>query len=97
MTREAVAQAFETLLADGDEACLRWLRERGAGAVPVELIEGALEADDAVALAHGLAELGRTAEALDVLDAVCATRGAIRALGPQRAYGWAQGPQTADS
>ena len=74
MTREGVALAFETLLAEGDEACLDWLRSRGSAVVPVELIEGPMDAGDAVALAHGLAELGRTAEAFEVMDAVCAAR-----------------------
>ena len=95
MTREAVALAFETLLADGDEACLAWLRARGV-AGPVELVEGSLDADDAVALAHGLAELGRTAEALEVLQAFRVNgRAAMGSQGPQRAPGWAQGPQFA--
>jgi hypothetical protein len=95
MTREAVAMAFETLLADGDEACLAWLAERGASG-PVELVEGSLDAPDAVALAHGLAELGRTAEALEVMNAVCATRLApLTGQGAQRSWGWAQGSQTA--
>jgi hypothetical protein len=85
--------AFETLMAEGDEACLAWLRARGSGAVPVELVEGALAADEAVALAHGLGELGRTEEALEVMGAVCAT--AVRQQGDQRARGWAQGVQVA--
>ncbi len=95
MTREAVAQAFDTMLAEGDEACLTWLRARGAATTPVELVEGPLAADEAVALAHGLAELGRRAEALDVMGAVCAARRPERGQGAQVARGWAQGVQAA--
>ena len=79
---------FDVMEADGDEACLALVRA-GAG-VPglVELIEGAFAADEAVALAHGLAELGRHQEARDVLAAVIAAVPrsgpvhTVRGLGP---------------
>ncbi len=94
---------FDVMEADGDEACLALVRA-GAG-VPgqVELIEGPLAPDEAVALAHGLAELGRAQEARDVLAAVIAAAlprsgpvQTVRGLGPQGSQvqgGWSLGSQ----
>lgn len=63
---------FDALEADGDEACLAILRA-GAGRVAVvELMEGSFAPDEAVALAHSLAELGRPDEAREVLAALIA-------------------------
>ena len=94
--------AFEVMEAEGDEACLALVRA-GAGRVcTVELIEGPLAPDEAVALAHGLAELGQWQEARDVLAALIAAADmgmsawGGRALGPQGAQyaaGWSLGDQ----
>lgn len=94
---------FDVMEADGDEACLALVRAGAGTPGVVQLIEGALAPDEAVALAHGLAELGRQQEARDVLAAVIAaavpsgsTLHTVRGLGPQGAQlqgGWSLGSQ----
>jgi hypothetical protein len=73
-----VDAAFEVLQAEGDEACLALVRAHGGARGMVELVEGPLPADEAVAFAHGLAELGREIEAREILAAVCTAPGAWR-------------------
>lgn len=85
MNWELWVQTFWDVLQSDEDACLGLIRSSGGTGGSVALIEGEVDAADALAYSRTLAELGRTAEAKEILSEVLrASFVAARPLGAQR-------------